>query len=174
MSKGSTICGLSKYWILSLGSLRENLDPFDQNDDAVLNDALDAAGLFSLQEDAGEASLSLDTKISSGGGNLSVGQRQIIALARAMIRGSKLLMLDEGECAVVFPPLAWSDRIFASYLCHWLVIPLFRALDTRTDAVLPFRLQDRRRYTANPTYSTFKGRHGHHCGPSLTDDHGFR
>ena len=81
--------------------MRENLDPFDQNDDAVLNDALDAAGLFSLQEDAGEASLSLDTKIASGGGNLSVGQRQIIALARAMIRGSKLLMLDEGEYDVL-------------------------------------------------------------------------
>jgi ABC-type multidrug transport system fused ATPase/permease subunit len=73
------------------------LDPFQQNDDATLNDALRTAGLFSLQEEAGEARLTLDSKIAGSGGNLSVGQRQIIALVRAMVRGSKLLILDEGQ-----------------------------------------------------------------------------
>ena len=73
------------------------MDPFEQNDDATLNDALRAAGLFSLQEELGEARLTLDSNISSGGSNLSVGQRQILALARAMVRGSKLLILDEGS-----------------------------------------------------------------------------
>lgn len=40
---------------------------------------------------------SLDSNIAGGGGNLSIGERQIIALARAMVRGSKLLILDEGK-----------------------------------------------------------------------------
>ncbi|KAH9166806.1 hypothetical protein EDB89DRAFT_2115743 [Lactarius sanguifluus] len=77
------------------GSLRENLDPFSQYDDAALNSALHASGLFSLQTDDEDGRLTLDSQIASGGGNLSIGQRQILALARAIVRGSKLLILDE-------------------------------------------------------------------------------
>ena len=99
------------------------MDPFEQHDDATLNDALRAAGLFSLQEQLDEARLTLDSNIASGGGNLSVGQRQILALARAIVRGSKLLILDEGESL-------WSSTgrqlftivlLFLSNLCDWCV-----------------------------------------------------
>lgn len=81
---------------LKSGTLRRNLDPFDQHDDLTLNNALRASGLFTLQNESDDARLTLDSDISSGGNNLSVGQRQIIALARAIVRNSKLLILDEG------------------------------------------------------------------------------
>jgi ABC-type bacteriocin/lantibiotic exporter with double-glycine peptidase domain len=45
-----------------------------------LNDALRAAGLSALQEEMEDGKLTLDSEISAGGNNLSVGQRQIIAL----------------------------------------------------------------------------------------------
>ncbi|KZP15066.1 hypothetical protein FIBSPDRAFT_750910, partial [Athelia psychrophila] len=74
------------------GTLRQNLDPFDQYNDATLNDALRGARLHSLQSDMTKGKLTLNSQISSGGGNVSVGQRQILALARALVHGNKLLI----------------------------------------------------------------------------------
>ncbi|KAJ6584840.1 multidrug resistance-associated ABC transporter [Mycena capillaripes] len=82
------------------GTLRRNLDPFEAHEDSVLNAALRAAGLFSLQTDGDKNNITLDSIISSEGSNLSLGERQVVALARAIVRGSKLLILDEATSAI--------------------------------------------------------------------------
>ncbi|PBK67572.1 P-loop containing nucleoside triphosphate hydrolase protein [Armillaria solidipes] len=117
------------------GTLRQNLDPFDQYDDATLNAALRAAGLFSLQSGMEEGRITLDSTIASGGGNLSVGQRQILALARALVRGSKLLILDEATSAIDYK----TDSIIQSSLRNELgpditLITVAHRLQTIMDA----------------------------------------
>ncbi|KDR82057.1 hypothetical protein GALMADRAFT_240518 [Galerina marginata CBS 339.88] len=117
------------------GTMRKNLDPFDQFDDATLNGALRDAGLYSLQNEDDESRLSLDSSIARGGSNLSVGQRQIIALARAMVRESKLLILDEATSAIDYK----TDAIIQSSLRTQLgkdvtVITVAHRLQTIMDA----------------------------------------
>ncbi|OCH87049.1 hypothetical protein OBBRIDRAFT_796585 [Obba rivulosa] len=98
------------------GTLRQNLDPFEQDTDAVLNDALRAAGLFSLQSETDDGRITLDTQIANGGSNLSVGQRQILALARAVVQQSKLLILDEATSAIDYATDAVIQRSLRSGL----------------------------------------------------------
>lgn len=116
------------------GTLRQNLDIFGEHTDATLNDALRSAGLFTLQRLSDENRITLDTPIASGGANLSVGQRQIIALARAIVRQSKLLVLDEATSAI------GTHFCFTSWTkCSQLTV---LAVDYETDAVIQESLRN--------------------------------
>jgi len=83
--------------VLLSGSLRFQLDPCLIYSDAEVCDALGMVGMLGFVQ---AQRLGLQELVQEGGENLSHGQRQLLCIARALLRNAKVLVIDEGTSSV--------------------------------------------------------------------------
>jgi ATP-binding cassette subfamily C (CFTR/MRP) protein 1 len=128
----SSIAVIPQDPVLFSGTVKTNLDPFKEHTDGRLMDVLESVGLWS--KDSPSAVKSLEDNVLQDGGNFSVGQRQLLVIARALLDGAGIVICDEATAAIDAEADARIQRVLRTDFANATTLTVAHRLNTIMDS----------------------------------------
>ncbi|KAF2894913.1 hypothetical protein ILUMI_11262 [Ignelater luminosus] len=141
--------------VLFSGTIRRNLDPFDEYNDDILWNALEQV---ELKQIISELPKNLFGNVAENGSNFSIGQRQLICLARAIVRNNKILVMDEATANVDAHTDNLIQKTIREKFAGCTVITIAHRLHTIMDSDKVLVIDDGKVMEFNHPYSLLQNR----------------